>query len=172
MLIVVEDRNVETLAELALDVEAGRRGDVLEVDPAEDRRHRHDGPDDLVGVPGREAERERGDAGELREDERLALHHRHRGLRPDVAQSEHGGPVGDDGDGVLPDRELPDLLVILRDRAADAGDARRVREGQIVAGADRDAALHLDLAAEMHEERAVGDRADLDALQLAEVLLQ
>jgi hypothetical protein len=35
VLIVVEDRDVELLAQPLLDLEAARRGDVLEVDPAE-----------------------------------------------------------------------------------------------------------------------------------------
>jgi hypothetical protein len=42
------------------------------------------------------------------EQQRLALHHRHGGGRADVAEAEHGGAVGDDGDGVLLDRELVD----------------------------------------------------------------
>ena len=38
VLVVVEHRDVEQLAQPALDLEAPRRGDVLEVDAAEDRR--------------------------------------------------------------------------------------------------------------------------------------
>ena len=48
VLVVVEDRDVEPLLELLLDVEAARRGDVLEVDAAEGRRDAGDRLDELV----------------------------------------------------------------------------------------------------------------------------
>ena len=80
----------------------------------------HDG-DDLVGVLRVEAERPGVDAAELLEQQRLALHHRHRRLRPDVAEPEHGGAVGDDGDGVLLDRQVPGRVAVLGDRLADRG---------------------------------------------------
>ena len=50
VLVVVEHRDVEQLLEALLDLEARRRGDVLEVDAAEGRGDAHDGLDDLVGV--------------------------------------------------------------------------------------------------------------------------
>ena len=53
-----------------------------------------------------EADREGVDAGEVLEQERLALHHRQGAGRADVAEPEHRGAVGDDGDGVLLDGEL------------------------------------------------------------------
>ena len=40
VLVVVEDGDVELLAQARLDLEAARRGDVLQVDAAEDRRER------------------------------------------------------------------------------------------------------------------------------------
>ena len=85
----------------SLDLEAARRRDVLEVDAAEGRAR-----------AGRRSRRSRRrpvvsrqighgvDAAELLEQHRLALHHRHRGRRADVAEAEHGGAVGDDRDGV------------------------------------------------------------------------
>src|SRR5262249_48441327 len=48
VLVVVEDRDVQLLAQALLDLEATRRGDVLEVDSAEGRRHVLDGLHDLV----------------------------------------------------------------------------------------------------------------------------
>ena len=56
------------------------------------------------------------------------------------------------------------------DREADAGDTRGVRHREVVARLDRDLRLHLDLPAEVHEERAVGDALDLDAVDLADAL--
>ena len=107
VLVVVEHRDVELVAQAPLDLEAARGRDVLEVDPAEGRCDRRAERDDLVDVRRREAERERVDAAELLEQHRLALHHGHRGLRADVAEPEHRGAVGDDGDRVLLDRQVP-----------------------------------------------------------------
>ena len=53
VLVVVEDRDLHALAQLALDVEAVRRLDVLEVDAAEGRLERGDDVDQLVEVRSR-----------------------------------------------------------------------------------------------------------------------
>ena len=105
VLVVVEHRDVEQLAQPRLDLEAARRRDVLEVDAGEHRRDHLHGAHDLVDVLGVEAERPGVDAGEPLEQRRLALHHRQRGLRPDVAEPEHGRAVGDDRDRVALDRQ-------------------------------------------------------------------
>ena len=170
VLIVVEDGDVELRPQPLLDLEAAWGGDVLEVDAAEAGRDRLHDRDDLVRVLRVQAERPRVDAAELLEQERLALHHGHRGLGADVAEPEHGGAVGDDGDGVLLDRQVPRQVAICGDRLADARHARGVRHREVVAGLDRDLRLHLDLAAEVHQEGAVRDVLDLDALDSADAL--
>ena len=111
----------------------------------------------------READRPGVDAAELLEQHRLALHHRHRRLGADVAEAEHGRAVADDGDGVLLDRQVPDLAHVLGDRDADARDAGRVGHREVVARLQRRLRRHLDLAAEVEQERPVGDVLDLDA---------
>ena len=98
-------------------------------------------------VAGVQADREGVDAAELLEQHRLALHHRHRRARADVAQPEHGGPVGDHGDRVALDRVLEGLVGIVVDRAAHPGDARRVGHREVVAGLQRALVVQLDLAA-------------------------
>ena len=113
--------------------------------------------DDLVGVLGVQADRERVDAAELLEQDGLALHHGHRGLGADVAEAEDRGAVGDDGDRVALDRVLEGAVAVLVDRRADARDAGRVGAAEVVAGADRGLLRVLDLAADVHLERAVGD---------------
>jgi hypothetical protein len=55
VLVVVEDRDLHALAQLALDVEAVRRLDVLEVDAAEGGLERGDDVDQLVEVASRTA---------------------------------------------------------------------------------------------------------------------
>ena len=117
----------------SLDLEAARRGDVLEVDAAEARRQPDDGLDDLLDVGGGQADRDGVDAAELLEQHGLALHHRHRRGRADVAEAEHGGAVGDDGDGVGHPGVVPGHARVGGDRLADPGDAGRVGEREVVA---------------------------------------
>ena len=123
--------------EPVLDLEAARRGDVLEVDAAEARRQPDDGLDDLVDVGGVQADRDGVDAAELLEQHGLALHHRHRGGRADVAEAEHGGAVGDDGDGVRHPGVVLGHRRVVGDRLADPGDARGVGQREVVAAVER-----------------------------------
>ena len=95
VLVVVEDRDLHPLAQLALDDEALRRLDVLEVDAAEGRLERGDDVDELVRIALVDLDVEHVDAGELLEQHALAFHHRLAGERADVAQAEHRGAVGD-----------------------------------------------------------------------------
>ncbi len=127
VLVVVEDRDVQLLAQPGLDLEAARRGDVLQVDAGEPGRDRLDHLDDLLGVLGVQAERPGVDAGEPLEQRGLALHHRQRGLRADVAEAEHGGAVGDDRDAVALDRQPAGVVGVGRDRQADPRDTRACR---------------------------------------------
>ena len=101
-------------------------------------------------------DRERVDAGELLEEHALALHHRHRGLGADVAEAEHGRAVRDDRDRVALDRVLEGLVAVVVDRHADARDARGVGHREVVAGLERVLVVLLDLAADVHAQRAVG----------------
>ena len=100
VLVVVEDRDVETLLEPALDLEAARRRDVLEVDAAVGRGDPRDRVDELVDGAGLHAHGHGVDAGEVLEEHRLALHDRHGGQGSDVAEAEDRGAVADDGDRV------------------------------------------------------------------------
>ena len=146
----------------SLDLEAARRGDVLEVDAAEAGSDRLDRRDDRVGILRVEADRPGVDAAELLEEQRLALHHGHRRLGPDVAEPEHRAAVGDDGDGVRLIVRFHDALGIVGDRLGRR--ARRPactpssRSSRVFTGAFD---VHVDLAAEVQQERAVGDVLDL-----------
>ena len=103
-----------------------------------------------------QADRERIYPGELLEQTALALHHGHRRQRADIPEPEHGAAVGDDGHGVALDRVLEGAVLVLGDRQADAGDARRVEHREVVAGLQRVAVALFDLAPEMQQEGAVG----------------
>ena len=102
-----------------------------------------------------ERDRHRVDAAELLEQDRLALHHRERGLRADVAETEHGRAVGHDSDHVRLPGVVVDEFRLLGDRAAHLRDAGRVREGQVVLVADRHGGLDGHLAAAVQRESRV-----------------
>ena len=57
---------------------------------------------------------------------------------------------------------------VLRDRHRHAPDARRVGHREVVARLERQLRVDLDLAALVHQERAVGDAVDRDAVQRAD----
>jgi hypothetical protein len=163
VLVVVEDGDVEVLDELLLDLEAARRGDVLQVDPSErggDVLHRLHDLRRLLGV---EADREGIDVGELLEQHRLALHDGHCRLGPDVAEPQNGRPVGDDGNRVGLDRVLERLLAVRGDRLAHPRDPGRVGHREVVAGLQRQVQPGVDLAASVDVEGSVGDLNDLGA---------
>ena len=160
VLIVVEHRDVELLAQALLDFEAPGRRDVFQVDPAVDRCDGLDDGDDLLGVLGVEAHGPRVDVAESLEQGRLALHDRKGRLGADVAEAEDGGSVGDHRDGVSLDGQAPRLGRVLVDRLAHARDAGRVDAGEILPGAKGILQLHRDLAADVRLHRGVGDLFD------------
>ena len=131
VLVVVEDGDLHHRLEPLLDLEALRRGDVLEVDAAERRLHDPDGVDELLGVVRFELEIEDVDVGEALEEDGLPFHHRLAGRGADVAEAEDGGAVGDDGDEVAFVRVLVDVAGLARDLEARLGDAGRVGEREI-----------------------------------------
>ena len=67
----------------------------------------------------------------------LAFHDRLAGERADVAESEHGGAVGDDGDEVAARRVLVGGVGIVLDREAGLGDAGRVGEREVALVVER-----------------------------------
>jgi hypothetical protein len=89
----------------------------------------------------------------------------HRRGRAEVAQAEHGRPVGDDGDGVALDRQAPGVGGVGRDRLADPGDAGGVGPGEVVAVAQADLRLDRQLPAQVQQERPVRHLAHVDAGQ-------
>ena len=142
MLVVVEDGDVQLLAQPLLDIEAPRRRDVLEIDTAVDGRDGLDDRDDLLGVLRVEAHRPGVDVAEALEESGLAFHDGQSRLRADVAQAEHRGAVGDDGHGVAFDRVLSGEGAVARDLLAHARHARRVDPGEILARAQRVLQIH------------------------------
>jgi hypothetical protein len=89
------------------------------------------------------------------------------GGRADVAQPEHGRTVGDDGDGVALDRQPAGVLGLLGNRQAHPRDARGIGAGQIVAVLQRHRGRHLQLAAQVDQERPVTHPTDVHARDVA-----
>jgi len=123
--------------------------------PPEPRRQVLHRLNDLVRLLGRQADREGVHVGELLEQHRLAFHHRQRPLwgRCHPARAPPV-PVGDDGHGVLLDRERERPVPVLLDRQAHARHARRVGHREVVTGANRHLALDLDLATQVASGRS------------------
>jgi hypothetical protein len=144
VLIVVEHRNCHPAFQALLDLEALGRLDVLEVDPAEGRLQRRHHVDEPVDILLGNFDVEHVDAGEFLEQHRLAFHDGLGGERADVAEPEHGGPVGDDGDEVLSGGQGGGFGRVGGDALAGGGDAGRVGERQVALIAERFRGLDLD----------------------------
>jgi hypothetical protein len=76
VLIIVKHRNFHALTQLALDDEALRRLDILEIDRAERRLQRGDDFHELVGIALLDFDVEHVDAGKFLEKYRFAFHDR------------------------------------------------------------------------------------------------
>ena len=146
MLVVVEDGDVAAFLELAFDLKASGRGNILKVDAAERAGDERDGIDEFVHIMRLDAEREGIHIAEGLEEHALTLHDRHTGLRADIAEAEDGRAVGNDGAEIPAAGQLVAFLKILLDLQARLGDARRVGERQIVLRLDRHTRRDLDFS--------------------------
>ena len=131
VLVVVEHRDVEQLAQPLLDDEALRRLDVLEVDAAPALAEQLHAIDEFVRILGVDLEIDGVDVGEALEQHRLAFHHRLGRQRAEIAEAEDGGAVGDDGDEIALGRVVVGLALILGDGQHRHRDAGRIGERQV-----------------------------------------
>jgi hypothetical protein len=132
VLVVVEHRDVELLAQTAFDLETMRCGDVFQIDAAEGRRYRDHGLDEVLRVLRVDLDVEHIDAGEALEQHALAFHHRLAGQGADIAETQHRRSVGDHADQIALGRVFVGVGRILRDRAHRLGDAWGIRQRQIL----------------------------------------
>ncbi len=145
MLIVVKHRDLHARLELGLDFEALRALDVLKVDAAECRLQRGHGLDHAVDGVGGDFDVEHVDAGELLEQNRLALHHRLRCQRADIAEAEHRGAIGDDRDKVGAGGQRCRFRGIFGNRGAGGSHPRRIGQRKIALVGERLDRLNLKL---------------------------
>src|SRR5271166_4814360 len=99
-MIAVEYRDLHSPAQLGLDAEAFGGLDVFEVDRPKGRFEGGHHIAKSVRVRRVDLDVEHVDAGKFLEQDGLALHHRFAGKRPDIAEAEDRGAVGDDGDEI------------------------------------------------------------------------
>ena len=156
MLVVVQHRDGQAPHQFRFDLETLRRRDVLELHRAERRCDGDDRLDDPGRVPRVDQDRVGRDPGQRGEQCGLALHHRQARDGPDVAETEDRGAVGDDRDRVRPVRVERGLRGVVADREADPRHAGRVDVAQDLLGRDLQRRLHVDLAALVPVEDAVG----------------
>src|SRR5204863_8733366 len=88
MLVVMEDGDVERLAQLLFDIEAIGRAHVFEVDPAYRRLEELAKPDHVLRLLRADFQIEDVDVRECLEENAFAFHHRLAGKRADVAEPE------------------------------------------------------------------------------------
>ena len=131
VLVVVEHRNVHQLFQALLDDEAFRRLDVLKVDAAKGWPHQPDRIDDLFRVLGVQLDVDGVHIGEALEEHRLALHHRLRGQRAQIAHAEDRGAVRDDRDHIALDGIVIGRLGLVGDGLHRHRHPRRIGQRQI-----------------------------------------
>src|SRR5450830_8011 len=131
VLIVMEDRDLHAVAQLALDIEAFGRLDVFQVDTAESRFQRGDDVAQLVRIGFVDFDVEDVDAGEFLEQHGLAFHHRLGSQRADVAQPEDRRTITDDRNQIAARSVFESVGRIGDDFFTGRSDARRVRQRQV-----------------------------------------
>src|SRR3546814_6644509 len=86
------------------------------------------------------------DLGEALVQHRLAVHHRLGRLGAEVAEAEHRGAVGDDGDDVALGGVVVGLRLVVANAQAGRGNAGRIGQREIALGGQRLGRLNLELA--------------------------
>src|SRR5689334_18846472 len=131
MLIVMEHRDLHSLAQLLFDDEALGRLDVFEIDAAEGGLQAGDDVHQLVGIALVDLDVEYINTREFLEQHRLAFHDGLGGERTNGAEAQHCGAVGDHRDQVAARREVAGLRGVRHDLLAGDGHAGRVGQRQV-----------------------------------------
>ncbi len=146
MLVVVKHRDLHPLLEPRFDLKTLRTLDVFEIDAAEGRLQRGHRLDHALDGVGGDLDVEHVDAREFLEQNRLALHHRLRCQRTDIAKTENGSAVGDDRDKVGAGCQRCGFRRVFGDLHARRRHARRISEREVALVGKRLDGLNLKLA--------------------------
>ena len=131
MLIVVENGDIHPLFQAVLDFKTFRCLDVFQVDAAESRFQRSDGFNEFFRIGLIDFNVKHINASKLLEEHALAFHDRLAGERTDIAKTEHGGAVGNDGNQIGARSEEIRLQRVSFDGLTGVGDAGGVSERQV-----------------------------------------
>ena len=143
----MKDRDVAQLLELALDLKAARRRNILQIDAAEAAGEQVHRAHEFIHILCADAQREGVHIRKCLEQHALALHDGHTRLRSDIAQTEHGRAVRDDGAKIVPARERVAFIRVAPDLQTRLRHTGCVRQRQVVLRRDRHAGVDFDLAA-------------------------
>ena len=133
MLVVMEDRDLHALTQLAFDVETVGRLDVFQIDAAKGRLQGGNDVHELVEVVFLvDLDVKNIDTGELLEQHALAFHHRLGRQRANITQAQHGRAIGDDGHQVAAAGVLEGVIGVLDDFFARRRDTRGIGQGQVM----------------------------------------
>lgn len=146
VLVIVKDGNIQFLAQAAFDFKAARRGDILQIDAAERRRDCLHRPHNFVHVLRIQTNRECVHVRKFLEQNRLALHDRHRRQRADVAQPQHRRAVGHHRNQVALGGVAVHIARVSMNAAAGFCHAGGIRGGQVIAVLDLHLALYGNFA--------------------------
>ncbi len=131
MLVVMKHGNTHLLPQAFFHHEAFRGLDILQVDGSESGLHGLDRLNQLFRFLHVQLNIKNVNIREHLEQNALAFHHRLGGIRPDIAQSQNGGAVGDHAYQVGASRIQGALRGILFDAETGFGHARRIGKSQI-----------------------------------------
>ena len=134
MLVVVHHGDVALLLEPALYLEALRGLDVLEVDASEGGGYGLDGGDEFLRILLVQLYVVAVQSSEYLEQKGLPLHHGLAGEGSDVAQTEDGRAVGDDGHEIALVGVFVGVFRAVLDLQAGVGHAGRIGQGKVVLG--------------------------------------
>ena len=148
VLVIVEDRNLHSFFQSGFDLEAGGSTDIFQVDTAECGFQCADSGNDFFRIclavfceDITETQGNSINACKFLEQNSFTFHHRHTGFRADVTETENGGTVGNNGNGVGAAGVFPyGFRMVMNFHAGDA-DTGGVSEGKVIlriAGFGRD----------------------------------
>lgn len=132
VLVVVHHRDVQFLAQPAVDLEAFGRLDVLEVDAPERRGYRLHRADECLGIGFVDFDVEGVDVGESLEEHAFTFHDGLACQSSDIAQSQNGRAVRNDCYQIAFVRVTVNLFGVSFDFAARCCDAGRIGQRQVV----------------------------------------
>ena len=147
VLIVVEYGNITLFLQLALDLEAAGGRNILQIDAAERAGDHIYGVDKLVNVLGLDTEGECVNVSKRLEQRAFALHNGHTCLGADVAQTENGAAVGDNGAQIVAAGQFVGFVYVLLDLQAGGCNTGGVCQRQILTGGAGNGGYHLYFSA-------------------------